>query len=302
MDIDQLNEEFGIPGHLAFIKGDGGLTQAHIKNKHGKAVVSTYSGQVLSYIPADQNNDLLFVSEAAYFQQGKATKGGIPVCWPWFGPDPENKGRSAHGFVRNRQWQVINTAETDNETTQLLLGINSDKETLGIWPHAFELRIEVTVGPTLKIKLITTNSGQQAFTITQALHTYFNVGEVTRVQVTGLEQKNYIDKLDEMTVKTQAGAVRINEAVDRIYMDTENPVSIEDPVLQRQIQINTSGSKTAVVWNPWIKQSAEMSDFRDDEYHKMLCVETANAGPEQITLAPGETHQLVAEYSFGTTE
>ena len=103
MDISQLEKKYGISGQLEFLEGPGNHILAHIRNNHANAIISTYAGQVLSYRPANQDTDLLFVSEAAFFQDGKAIKGGTPVCWPWFGSDPENGGRGTHGFVRNRQ-------------------------------------------------------------------------------------------------------------------------------------------------------------------------------------------------------
>ena len=133
------------------------------------------------------------------------------------------------------------------------------------------------------------------------MHTYFKVGDITETRVLGLEQKNYIDKLDVMNSKNQRGAVTITDAVDRIYTGVNKPLSVEDRRLDRTIHINSSGSSTAVVWNPWIKQSAEMADFKDDEYQRMLCVETANAGPELITLSPGASYELAATYAIEST-
>ena len=122
MSIDQLNTDYGIPGHLTFAAGKGGFPTIHIDNGQAKAVISVYSGQVLSFQPATEPTDLMFLSEKAYYAEGKAIKGGIPICWPWFGPDPEALGRPSHGFVRNRLWNVINTATTADGATQVILG------------------------------------------------------------------------------------------------------------------------------------------------------------------------------------
>lgn len=296
MSIEQLNSNHGIAGQVEFIEGQGGFPFIRVKHAKAKALISVYAGQVLSFRPVGKTDDLLFLSEKAYFQAGKAIKGGVPVCWPWFGPDPEGKGRPAHGFVRNRMWDVIETGVAANGDTQVVLGLIDTPETQAIWPHAFVLRLEVTVGDTLNLALVTRNSGQQALTITQAFHTYFSVGDIHRASVSGLEGKPYIDKIDGGQQKTQSGVVTIDSEVDRIYLDVSNDLVIHDAAMKRRIRIASQGSQTAVVWNPWAKISAEMGDLLDDDYLRLLCVETTNAATDIITIQPGNEFRLVANY------
>lgn len=293
MNIEQLNADFAIDGQLEFTEGKGGLIHARIDNGLAVAVVSTYAGQVLSFRPAGEEKDLLFVSEAAHHSPGKAIKGGIPVCWPWFGGDP----RGAHGFVRNRQWQVLETRGLDDGATRITLGMGSNEATREIWPHDFELRLQVTVGRSLEIALISRNSNDHALGLGQALHTYFSLGDIARARVMGLEDKRYIDKVDGGREKIQHGAVHIDGEVDRIYLDVDGDLVIRDPAWDRRIRIAASGSRSAVVWNPWVEKAASMGDFQDDEYQGMLCVETANAGPDEVTLEPGDEYRLGARYS-----
>ena len=99
----------------------------------------------------------MFLSEAAYYQAGKSIKGGAPICWPWFGPDPEQLGRPAHGFVRNRLWNVMETEVTTNGECKITLGLTDTPETQAIWPHSFKLSLEITVGESLNLELITHN-------------------------------------------------------------------------------------------------------------------------------------------------
>ena len=136
MTIDQLNSEYAIPGQVEFMAGRGGFPLVRINNGKARALVSVYAGQVLSYQPAQQAQDLLFLSDAAYFQAGKAIKGGIPVCWPWFGPDPEDRGRGAHGFARNRPWTLRATETLADGDTRITLGLLDSGETRAIWPGA----------------------------------------------------------------------------------------------------------------------------------------------------------------------
>ena len=175
--------------------------------------------------------------------------------------------------------------------------VDSD-ETRKIWPHTFKLSIEITVGDSLKVALVTHNSGDESIIISQALHTYFYVGDISKVQVLGLDGIDYIDKVDEFAEKTQSGPVTINGEVDRIYKGVTGELVIDDASLGRRIRIASRGCSTAVVWNPWSEIAASMGDLDDDDYKKMICVEAANAGPETVEIAAGSEYRLEAEYTI----
>jgi glucose-6-phosphate 1-epimerase len=298
MNPEQLNATHGIAGNLRFITGHGGLDLIEIDNGKARALISPYAGQVLSFRRAGEAQDLLFVSEHAYFQPGKSIKGGIPVCWPWFGPDPEGRGRPTHGFVRNRDWQVLGTAMQEDGSTSVRLGITPDDEIRALWHHPFALTLEITVGRSLELALCSFNPDTVPLTITQGLHSYFRVGDVSRAQVTGLEGKSYIDKMDGGAVKAQEGPVTVGGEVDRIYTGVDRDLVIDDPAFGRRIRIAAEGSASAVVWNPWAATAAAMADLGDEEYTGMLCVETTNAGPDAVRIIPGENYRLVARYSI----
>ncbi|NEV65347.1 D-hexose-6-phosphate mutarotase, partial [Thiorhodococcus minor] len=236
MTPERLNADFGLAEHLVFFAGPGGLVQARLQNLWGAAVVSTYAGHVLSYLPAGEAQDLLFVSEQAHYQAGKAIKGGIPVCWPWFGPDPQALGRPQHGFVRTRPWQVIGSHRSTDGAIRLVLGLTDTDHTRALWPHAFALRIEVTLGQALQVALVTENRGDAAVEIGQALHTYFQVGDVTRARVVGLDGVSYIDKLDAGIEKVQRGALTVSGPLDRIYLAPPQALVLEDPAFGRAIR------------------------------------------------------------------
>ena len=297
MNFDQLCE-YEIENELQFVDIEHGFTYIEINNAKAHATISTYSGQVLSYRPKSQKDDLLFVSEKAYYEDGKAIKGGIPVCWPWFGADPDDLGRPAHGFVRNRQWEVTGSESLANGATKVVLAMVDSDQTREIWPHPFKLSIEITVGDSLRVALVTHNSGDESIIISQALHTYFYVGDISKVQVLGLDGIDYLDKVDEFAEKTQSGPVTINGEVDRIYKGVTGELVIDDASLGRRIRITSRGCSTAVVWNPWSEIAASMGDLDDDDYKKMICVETANAGPETVEIAAGSEYRLEAEYTI----
>jgi glucose-6-phosphate 1-epimerase len=297
MNVDELGR-YEIDGELRFSKSEHGFIYAEIDNARARATISTYSGQVLSYRPKDRQEDLLFVSDKAYYEDGKAIKGGIPVCWPWFGADPENQGRPAHGFVRNRQWQVTGSESLANGATKIVMSVTDTDATRALWPHSFRLNIEITVGDSLRVELVTHNSGKDSMIISQALHTYFRVGDIGKASVLGLDGKQYIDKANDASRKTQSGPLTISGEVDRIYTGITGDLSIDDAALGRKIVIAASGCSTAVVWNPWVEIAAAMADLADDDYQRMLCVETANAGPETVEIAAGDVYRLAAEYTI----
>ena len=296
MNIEQLNKDYAIPGQLTFIEGKGGLPMIQINSDKASALISIYAGQVLSYRPAGEPADLMFLSDKAYYQAAKAIKGGAPICWPWFGPDPAASGRAAHGFVRNRLWQIVDTEITTEGDVMVTLGLEDSAETKNIWPYAFTLTQQITVGKSLNLELITKNTGTASFSITQAFHTYFNIGDINQTKVLGLEACQYIDKVDNGTEKQQTGAISVNDEVDRIYLAVQNEQVIEDAALKRRIRITSSGNTTAVVWNPWEKIAAEMADLQDSDYRRFICVETANAAGDVIEVKPNSNCRLAANY------
>jgi glucose-6-phosphate 1-epimerase len=297
MDIAQLNTNYGQLGRLKFISGQGDLPFLEITHPQATALISLYAGQVLSFQPKSATEDVIFVSDQASYQSGKAIRGGTPICWPWFGPDPEGLGRAAHGFVRNRMWKMMQSQTTVSGETQVTLGLSDTPETQAIWPHPFELSLVITVGASLTMELITCNSGNTPFTIAQALHTYFKVGGISQVQVLGLEDVRYLDKTDGSAEKTQVGSIKIDREVDRVYQNvTAGELVIVDPVYGRRIYITAQGSKTAIVWNPWIEIAARMADLDDADYQRFVCVETANAAADVVTVAPDSTARLMANY------
>ena len=289
MTIDQLNTDFGIANQLTFIEGEGGLPMIAIDNGNASALISVYAGQLLSYRPAAAEHDLMFLSKQAWFQDGKAIKGGIPICWPWFGHDPQHQGRPAHGFARTSQWYVISTSELADGATEVRLGIADDARTRAIWPQTFNLFLVITVGSRLTLQLTTLNAGDVPFSITQGFHSYFKIADIHRTQVHCLEGLDYIDKTADGAIVTQDGAVTVDAEVDRIYQGVKQDLVIDDAAAARRIRIHAINSSTSVVWNPWSDIARTMADLQDDDYLGFICVETLNTASEVITVpARGE--------------
>ena len=290
-DIDTLNRRFGLPGALHFVNGSGDLPVVDIQTPLASARVALQGAHLLAWQPAGAA-PVIWLSQAAVFAPGQAIRGGVPVCWPWFGA---REGLPMHGFVRTRLWQVRSAAMDPAGQVVLRLSLQDDADTRALWDHAFDLELLVTLGATLSLTLISRNTGDQPFTLTDALHSYFCVADIQQTTVQGLDGCDYLDKVQNFARARQSGAVEFTGETDRIYLDTTADCVIEDQQQQRQIRIAKTGSSSTVVWNPW--REKVFADMAAGEHRQMLCVETCNAGPDQITLAPGQSHALSATIS-----
>ncbi len=299
ININQLNTTFGIENELIFTEGKGGLPFIKVNNKKASALISIYAGQILSYKPVGEKEDFLFTSENAFFQNGKAIKGGIPICWPWFGAAQESIENSQlpnHGFVRDHYWSVVLAEKIKNGDTKIKLEFVDTEETRKMWPYQFHLSLEIYIGESLTLELLTKNTGNEAFIMTEALHTYFNVGDAAQVEVLGLEKTEYLDKSQDFIKVCQIGAIKLSKETDRIHVDVEHDLTIKDPVFNRTINIVSLGNKNVVVWNPWEKGSKEIIDLEKEDYKRFVCVEIANAAADIVELSPGEEFRLITDY------
>jgi D-hexose-6-phosphate mutarotase len=292
--VEKLNREFGIDGVLSFIK-QGELIILEGKNKFANFALSLHGAHVTSYQPTGSRENILWLSKESNFKKDKPIRGGIPICWPWFGPHPEDSTKPSHGFARLADWTLTETALLENGTVTVTLELTSDCETRKLWPYEFKLQNKITIGDTLKLELITKNRDSKPFTITSALHSYFNICDIRNISIHGLDNTQYIDSMDNDKIKTQEGAVTFNSEVDRVYIDTTERSIISDQGYSREISIAKQGSRSTVVWNPWIEKSRRMSDFGNDEYQTMVCVETTNALSDNITINPDKEHSLICE-------
>lgn len=294
-DIDTLNTGYGIAGELRFEEGPGGLARARIGNRRARASIVLQGAHLVDWTPATEE-PVIWLSGDARFQPGKAIRGGVPVCWPWFGPREGDPDAPAHGFARTSLWSVVSSGTTSGGDTQLALELRAEEANRAIWPYDAVAEIRFTVGDTLRIELLTRNTGDGSVTIGDALHTYFAVGDVRQIALRGLEGREYIDKLDRDSRKEQSGPVIFGGETDRIYLDTPDDVRIEDPSEGRVIRIAKTGSRSTVVWNPWIDKSLRMGDMGEEGWLGMVCVESTNAADDVVTLAPGDEHRLTVTY------
>jgi glucose-6-phosphate 1-epimerase len=294
--VDALNARYTVAG-VSFAQGSGGLPVVEIANDFATARVALLGATVLAFEPRGQR-PVLWVSRESRFTPGKAIRGGIPICWPWFGDHPSDTSKPAHGFARTSDWTVAGVGRMPDGSTRLTLGLSDSAASRAVWPHAFEAEAIVSIGKALEVDVRARNTGTEPFTCTGALHSYFAIGEIGRVKVHGLDALEYIDKVARFQRFAQAGPVTITGETDRIYLGTTADCVIDDSAWQRKIRIAKRGSHTTVVWNPWIEKARQLADFGDDEYHEMICVETTNAADDQITVPPGTEHHLVTRISL----
>ncbi|MHA3775512.1 D-hexose-6-phosphate mutarotase [Verrucomicrobiota bacterium sgz303538] len=286
-----------MPQIAEFRDGPGGLVFLDIHSSLAKARIFLHGAHVTHFEPTGEP-PVLFLSEASHFSEGKPIRGGVPVIFPWFGPRSGFPDAPAHGFARVLPWRVESLSQVPSGEVTMVLILESSEQTRSQWAHDFALRHIITVGSTLSMTLTVENRSQTAFTFEEALHTYLAVEDVRDVSVTGLSQTTYIDKVDGFKRKTQdAGPIRITAETDRIYLNTETSCTVDDPRAGRCILVEKEGSDTTVVWNPWIAKAAAMSDFGNDEWPRMLCIETTNAADNAVTLPPGSTHEMRAVIS-----
>lgn len=292
--VRDLNRAHAIEDSVVFENRFGGPV-AILNYEASRAIIAVQGAQVLSYC-AGGFGELLWLSPQAKLGTGKAVRGGIPICWPWFGPHPEGGNRPAHGFVRARPWRVART-EAGPDGTRIRLQLGAAGTAPADWPITASVQIDICLASALTLELTTRNSGDGVIRVTQALHTYFGVSDIAEVRIGGLESVAFIDQLDPGALKREDTAVRISAELDRIYQAQTGCVTLEDAGAGRRIRIGKSGSASSVVWNPWTEKSARLGDLGDEGYRRMVCIETANAGADIVTIEPGGTHTLTAVYS-----
>lgn len=299
--LEQLNTDFSFDdgvSSLCFKMGKADIPLIEIHNEHASAVISLQGAHILSWVPVD-NDEVIWLSKDAIFAAAKSVRGGIPICWPWFGAHESNDSYPAHGFARTVLWQVLDVQKISSGETQIAFILDTrtlDEDYQLMWPAATVVEYRVTISKRLKLELSTFNHSDEEISIGQALHTYFKVKNVSNTTVYGLEDKDYFDKTDGFKRKTQSGPVTINSEVDRVYLQTPDDITIDDT--KRKILITKQGSQSTIVWNPWEQVAIKMADLGERGYLDMLCVESANAAEDVVSIGEGEHHSLLVTYSL----
>jgi len=294
MDIAQLEENYGIPGHLAFEDHDG-LIRAQVHLDSAAAIVYLHGAHVTHWQPAGQQ-PVIFLSEKSDFAAGKAIRGGVPICFPWFAGRSDGQSGPSHGFARIQEWDLTFAAmipgpDGDRVHLTFTLGPSELSRSLG-FDH-FRVAYEVIVGAKLTMRLTVANLGSESMKIEEALHSYFAVRDIRATRLKGLDSALYRDKTDALRQKVAPPKwMVLTSETDRVFPANTATVQVEDVGNHRVITIEKTGSATTVVWNPWGELAAKLADMPDDAWPRFVCVETANTATDAITLMPGESHAM----------
>ena len=296
MTLTELNQRFAISNHVQFKEIAEGMVVAEVANHHALSNIALQGAHIATFQPRGEE-PVIWLSPRAKFAPGKSIRGGVPICWPWFGPHKSDSKLPGHGYARTVPWDVLETKALPDGGTFLRFGLVESDATRAQWPHSSTVQLEVTVGKVLRVELVTTNTGNEPFELGEALHTYFQISDVANMTIRGLENCEYLDKVKDFARFNQQDGIVVESEVDRVYVNTSADCVIEDKGLKRAIRIAKQGSKSTVVWNPWTEKAEKMGDFGPALHGDMVCVESGNALENVVTLAPGETHKLVAVYS-----
>lgn len=290
----KLANQFDIPDALRFEDAPGGMVRAVISTPAAEGELYLQGAHITRWTPRGQR-PVLFLSTKSLFTQGKAIRGGIPIIFPWFGPRGDGKPGPAHGFARTSEWAVEGTKLRDDGNLEVTLALAPNETSRGLGYASFHLRFRVTIGASLEMELETRNEAGEPLTYDEALHTYFAVGDIRQASLFGLEGTTFIDKTDGFQRKKLGEEpLGIAKETDQVHLNTQTTCVIHDPVWQRRIIVEKSGSGSTVVWNPWIEKTKGMSDMAPDDWQGMICVETSNAADNAIHLPPGASHKLTA--------
>ncbi|MDP2562029.1 D-hexose-6-phosphate mutarotase [Psychrobium sp. 1_MG-2023] len=253
-----------------------------IDNEQCQAVISLYGGQILEFTPKGKPA-VLWLSPLATFEQGKAIRGGIPICAPWFGAH-SCKPYPSHGFARTSLWQLDDVSTLDNQNQQVTLSLTPNTMTRKVFPYEFTMRVHFTLGRELTVEFSVENQSEQAIPCEWALHSYFNVDDINKTYVTGLDNQDYVDTVNQLEA-TLLGELTFCTEVDRYFTQTQGEQTINS---QHQLIIAGDNCPSVITWNPGQELASNMADIGEEFYHQFVCVERGAIKDQQWFIAPGE--------------
>lgn len=289
VEQEDVMKAFEIENILSIHAYEGMGSKIIINNIFAQAEIYL-KGAHLSHFQPHNQEKVIFDGKESYFLPHKNAHFGIPICWPWFGPHPTDKHKPQHGFARNMLWKVKETSTLPQGETKVVLFLKEDENTLALFPHNFTLEVTYIIGKQLHTEITTHNTSRDPMTITQALHNYLYVSDITQTHINGLEKTTYIDQLDNNKTKQQQTKLDFNKTIDRIYILHSTNCIICDPLLNRNIVLKKKQSNSTTIWNPWEK--SEIHDLPHEQYKHFICVETCNTKEDKKTIQPNEYFSL----------
>ena len=279
-------------------KDESGLEYIEIDNDLAEVKIALQGGHVVWWRPKSTAHDVLWLSSNARYEKGRSIRGGVPICWPWFGQHPTDGSFCNHGFARVIPWKLEDCVRLKNGAVKIILKMLPTEAATKQLTYDYDLELTIIVGHTLYLNLKTTNLSNNPFTIGEGYHTYFYISDIENIKITGLENAVYTDKFDNFNRNIEKNAITFKGAFDRVYSNTSNDCYIEDEKFNRVITIKKSNSNSTVIWTPGKDNAIEMGDMGEkDEWRRMVCVETANTLENSIVVYPTLSHSIATEYS-----
>lgn len=277
--------------HVSMQVDENGFEFVVINHQQFDAAFSLH-GAHLIHFKTKQQAPLIYLSKTTHFNHSKAIRGGVPICWPWFGNTAESKSKNlpSHGFARISKWTISNLKDTA-QGVDIEFSLTANVETMAMWNHDFNLTLKASLSDHVELTLSTENTGNTDFTYSGALHTYLHVENSKNCSVNGLAA-SYKDSLDNGTRKNNDQILIINDVVDSIYDANEQQIVVTESGSHRKITVDNEGNDSVVVWNPWIEKAKAFADMPDDGYKTMLCIESAITAEQGIVVKAGQTHLL----------
>jgi glucose-6-phosphate 1-epimerase len=291
----EFDRRFAIPG-VAHVQADpGGNPVVRVATEKCLGAIHLHGAQVTSWKPAG-TAEVIFLSSKASFAEGKAIRGGIPICFPWFRAKADDATAPQHGFARTTRWS-LDSIQNASEGVVVIMSMTHDAATRALWSHDFRAKFSATFGSKLVLEFTVANTGAAPFRFEEALHTYHAVGDIRSARIRGLDGAAYLDNTDDNREKKQTGDIAIARATDIAFLGTPQTVELIDPALKRSIRVAKQNSSSTVIWNPWEDAAGKMADVGHDEWQKFLCAEAANIRTDAIELAANETHTTTVTIS-----
>lgn len=273
---------------VSLARNAAGMEFLVVKRLESEAIISLFGAHVVHFAPAG-DNPWLWLSKDAIFDASRGIRGGIPLCWPWFGPAPERvgAGKPQHGFARTMTWQLDGINDLQ-DATLLHLSLRANDASRAIWPHDFTLELDIRIGDELTLLLNSINTDAASWRYSGALHTYFETAATEQVHIEGIGAV-YADKLQQGK-QCEETAFALTGPVDRVYLHPLSQVQLNTGLTD--LQLDNHNADSIVVWNPWQHGAAGMADFDNEGWQTMICVETAITAAEGVEVAPDEQHLL----------
>jgi len=289
-----------LPDSVELVDGPAGLSLLRLSTPVARGELYLQGAHISAWAPAGEA-EVIWMSKASMFAPAQPLRGGVPICFPWFGPGRDSSMSPVHGYARLAEWSLASAEDVDGAVT-LVLRL-TDADVAGLpgavkWQHPFELTYRVSFGVELAVAFTVRNTGTEEFVFEEALHTYIAIGDIHQVRIEGLGGSQYLDRAPGAATErvTQVGPVTFTGETDRLYYSA-SPASVIDIAGGRRITVASDGSTNTVVWNPWIAKAAAMPDYGDEEWREMVCLEAANALVNAVTLNPGAEHTMSAQYA-----